>query len=334
MSIMTLVRKTIPFFITRILTYLLFGVIAFVFLGIMIGIGYLVIKLFGESGGAFIFIMVFAFLFVYGGLRFVERYFLYMVKIGHVAVIVELLRTGKIPEGKGQVAYGKEQVTSNFGTSNVAFALDKMVHVAVRQIQRWILRIGNVFSFIPGSKNIIGIINTIMSVSLNYIDEAIVSYIFLRKSEQRQESVWKSASDGVVLYAQSWKGILKTATGSVIFIYAFNIICFLVFVFPLMFVSKLLSGNESGLATFFGFLAIVGAYVLTTILKRAFIDPIVTIAMIRSYQLSIRELEPAMDLQQKLVGVSSGFKKLLDKSNSEQVNEKQTINNDEPVDAT
>src|SRR5690625_889867 len=215
MSIMKLIRKTLPFIITRILIYGLFGLIAFIFLGIMVGIGFLLIKMFGESGGAFILVMILAFGVIYGGLRFLERYVLYMVKMGHVSVVVELLRKGEVPEGKGMVAYGKDQVTESFGASNVAFVVDKMVHGAVRQIQRWIMRIGNFFNFIPGSKNIIGIINAIMSVSLNYIDEAIMSYIFLRKSEKHKESVWKSASDGVVLYAQSWKGVLKAAAGSV-----------------------------------------------------------------------------------------------------------------------
>jgi len=318
MSIMKLIRKTMPFIISRILIYGLFGLAAFIFLGIMVGIGFLLIKLFGESGIAFILVLILAFAVVYGGLRFLERYVLYMVKMGHVSVIVELLRTGEIPEGKGMVAYGKDQVTKNFGASNVAFVIDKMVHAAVRQIQRWIMRIGNIFSFIPGSRNIIGIINAIMSVSLNYIDEAIMSYIFLRKSEEREETVWKSASDGVVLYAQSWKGIIKAAIGSVVFIYLFNIIIFLAFVFPLMFISKIIASGTPGLGTILGSLAIVGAYILTTMLKRALIDPIVTIIMIRSYQMSIRGIEPAMDLQEKLLGISSRFKRLFNKAKEEE----------------
>ncbi|MBO1005308.1 hypothetical protein [Pseudogracilibacillus auburnensis] len=318
MSIMKLFTKTMPFFITRIFIYGIFGLAALIFLGIMVAIGFLVVKMFGESSGAFLIVMLIAFGVVYGALRFVERYVLYMIKIGHVSVIVELLRTGKIPEGKGQVAYGKEQVTTNFGTANVAFVLDSMVHAAVRQIQRWIMRVGDMFSFIPGSKNVIGIINAIMSIALNYIDEAIVSYIFVRKSEGRDETVWKSASDGVVLYAQSWKGILKTSVGSVIFIYLFNIVVFLIFAFPLMFLSKMVTSNTPDAGFLFGALALIGAYVLTTLLKRALIDPLVTIAMIRSYQINIRNLEPAMDLQQKLLGVSSKFKNLVNKSKQEE----------------
>lgn len=57
--------------------------------------------MFGESSGAFFVVMLIAFGVVYGGLKFVERNVLYIVKIGHVSVVVELLRRGKIPEGKG-----------------------------------------------------------------------------------------------------------------------------------------------------------------------------------------------------------------------------------------
>lgn len=316
LSIMQLFRRTFPFVMTRILTYVVFALVAFLFLGIMIGVGFLLIKMFGENSFFFIIVMIISFGAVYGGLKFLERYFLYMVKTGHIAVIVELMQNGKIPEGKGMIAYGKDKVTENFGASNVAFAVDKLVYASVKQIQRWIFRIGNVFSFIPGSKNIIGIINAIMSVSLNYIDEAIMSYIFLQKGKENKQSVWKSASDGVVLYAQSWKGILKTGAGAVLFIYAFNIGVFLLLVFPLMFVGKLIAGDTQGLGTFTGFLAVVGAYVITTVIKRALIDPLVTIAMIRQYQISIRSLEPAIDLQDKLLGVSSRFRQLHNKSKS------------------
>lgn len=319
LSVMKLFTRTLPFFISRIVIYGIFGLAAFVFLGIMVGIGFLLVKLFGDSSAAFLFVMLFAFLAIYGGLRFLERYVLYMVKIGHISVIVELLRNGEVPEGKSQIAYGKDQVTKNFGTANVAFVLDAMIHAAVKQVQRWIIRVGNMFSFIPGSQHVIGIINAIMSISLNYIDEAIVSYIFLRKSDQKDESVWKSASDGVVLYAQSWKGILKTSAGSVVIIFLFNIFTFLLFAFPLMFLSKLLSANTPGVGFLFGFFALIGAYVMMTVLKRALIDPLVTIAMIRSYQMSIRDLEPKVDLHDKLLGVSSKFKQLVSKSKEEQV---------------
>ncbi|WP_438314667.1 hypothetical protein [Sporosarcina sp. FA9] len=329
MTVMQLVRKTMPFLLSRILIYGIFGLAALLFLGIMIGIGFLMLKMFGEGSAAFIIVMLFAFGVIYGGLRFLERYVLYMVKVGHISVVVELLRSGQIPDGKGQIAYGKDQVKKNFGSANVAFVIDNAVHGAVKQIQRWMLRVGEFFNFVPGAKNIIGILNSIMSVSLNYIDEAVVSYIILRRNEERDETVWKSASDGVVLYAQSWKGIIKTAAGAVLLIYAFSIITFLVFALPLMGIGKLMTLNSPELGFFTGAIAVIAAYVLTVVLKRAIVDPIVTIAMIRSYQMSIKNLEPEIDLQQKLLGVSGKFKNLFNKGNEappHQVNPPNPVN--------
>lgn len=317
MSVMKLITTTMPFFLMRFLVYAIFAFVALIFLGIMIGIGFLMARLFGESSGAFLIVMVLAFGGIFGGLRFLERYVLYIVKIGHISVVVELLKNGTIPEGKGQIAYGKEQVTKNFGSANVAFVMDNLIHGAVKQIQRWMLRVGNFFNFIPGAKNIIGILSAIMSVSLNYIDEAVISYTILRRNEKREETVWKSAADGVVLYAQSWKSMIKTAAGSVVFIYGFSIVTFLVFALPLMALSKILSRNTPEVGFLLGFIALVGAYALTVAIKRAVIDPVVTIAMIRSYQSSIEGIEPAMDLQKKLLGVSGRFKKLFNKAEEE-----------------
>lgn len=325
LSITELITKTLPFFLMRILVYGLFGVISLIFLGIVVGIGYLLIRLVGDVGVALIFVIVIAFLILYGALKFVERYVLYMVKLGHVSVIVELLRTGNIPEGKGLVAYGKDQVKESFGSSNVAFVLDKMVYAAVKQIQRWVMRIGELFSFLPGSNTVISIVNSIMSVSLNYIDEAIMSYIFLRKTEIRDVNVWKEASDGVILYAQSWKGIIKSAAISVMFIYAFNIIMFLILVFPLVLLVGLFPQEIDGIGLFLGFLAVLAAFILTTLLKRALIDPVVTIIMVRSYQMNIRDQQPSIDLHNQLLGISPRFKRLVTKAKEETINSSPTI---------
>src|SRR5690625_4902050 len=148
MSVMKLITTTMPFFLMRFLVYGIFAFTALIFLGIMIGIGFLMTRLFGESSGAFLIVIVLAFGGIYGGLRFLERYVLYIVKVGHISVVVELLKNGTVPEGKGQIAYGKEQVTKNFGSANVAFVMDNLIHGAVKQIQRWMLRIGEFFNSI------------------------------------------------------------------------------------------------------------------------------------------------------------------------------------------
>src|SRR5699024_7656285 len=97
----------------------------------------------------------------------------------------------------------------------------------------------------------------------------------------------------------------------------FNIVIFLMFALPFMFVGRIIAGGTEGLGMLMGFLALLAAAILTTMLKRAIVDPVVTIMMIRQYQMSIRGLEPSMDLQEKLLGVSSRFKNLFKKSQEE-----------------
>lgn len=316
---MQLVRRTIPFFISRIIVYGIFFLISIVFLGLMLGLCILLFNLFEFGSGFLLLIIIGTFFTVLGGLRFAERYFLYLVKVGHVAVITELLRNGEVPDGKSQLSYGKEQVKENFGSANVAFVVDNIIYGAIRQIQRWMMRIGNFFSFIPGAKNIIGILTKIMEVSLRYVDESILSYIFLRKKEGKEESVWKSACDGVVLYAQSWKKVMTTSVGIVAFVYVCNFLLFIISVFPLVAIASAIASN-SGVASFLGFLAVVGAYTFTTVMKRAFIDPVAMIAMIRAYQTNIKGLEPSMDLQEKLLGISKKFRELFNKSKEDTKN--------------
>ncbi|PYZ97700.1 hypothetical protein CR205_03650 [Alteribacter lacisalsi] len=321
MSIVQLAMRTLPFFVFRIAVYAVFGLVSLTFLGLMIGLGILLFRWFEFASGFFLLMMAGTFFGVLGILRFIERYFLYMVKVGHIAVVTELLRTGKVPEGKNQIEFGKDQVKNHFGSANVAFVLDKIVYGAVRQIQRWLMQIGNFFNFVPGAQKVIRIVSKIMEVSLRYIDEAVLSYVMLRKSDMddqqtdplERDSVWKSAFDGVVLYAQSWKKIGMTAAGIVAGVYVLNILVFLIAVFPLMAIGTAVA-SSAGAGAVIGYFAIIGAYIFTSMFKRAFVDPLAMIAMVRTYQISVSEMEPSIDLQQKLLGVSSKFKELFNKS--------------------
>lgn len=298
----------------RIVIYGLIAFLSLIFLGIMVGIGYALYDWFGEVGVPFIVVMLIVLLIVHGTLRFMERYVLYMIKLGHIAVVVELLRTGKLPEGKGLIGYGKVKVIESFGSAHVEFVVDKMIYATVRQVQRWIVPIGEWLRFAPGSGVLIGILNSILSVGLNYIDKPIMSYIFLRKSEKHPEIVWKSASDGIMLYAQSWQGIIKSSVISVLLIYAFNIIMFLLCVIPFLAIVHSFPQEAERIGIFYGILAIIAVIVVTTVLKRGFIDPIVTIIMIRDYHMNIRGQAPSIDLQEKLLNISPRFKRLFSKT--------------------
>ena len=64
----------------------------------------------------------------------IVRYLGYLVDAGHVAVLVDAVTTGSVVEN--QVQYGKNKVLERFATSSVFFALDRLMHGAVKQVQR------------------------------------------------------------------------------------------------------------------------------------------------------------------------------------------------------
>lgn len=127
--------KTMPYLVFRAMVY--FGIaLGYVLLcGIGAGIGYGVGSLGGpdgQAGGAF-----------WGGLIgfgvgsgimfFLREYLLYVVKAGHIAVLVELLDGRPLPDGKGQVAYGTSVVKQRFVQSSVLFALDRLLKGVIQQ---------------------------------------------------------------------------------------------------------------------------------------------------------------------------------------------------------
>lgn len=216
LSSFELLKRTTPFLFARIGIYLCFMIGSFIYVLIVSGIGWQVFKFMGD--GAFVPIIILMLVALFGGygiIRWLERYFVFLVKAGHIYVMTELLIEGDIPEGKSQLSYGKDKVVETFGKTNVFFVVDTLVDGAVRQIQRWIMKTADFFSFIPQAQTLMGIISQVLGTSLQYVDEAVLCYTM--KEENNGKSVWRNSGDGIVYYAQSWKGILKTAVIIVIF---------------------------------------------------------------------------------------------------------------------
>lgn len=314
-STWSLLVKTTPFIWMRLLVYMLFAVGSIVLMGIFVGIGALVLKLFGDSGLFVVLIVVFAIGSVFAIYRLLERYVLYLLKAAHIAVLVELMDHGSVPEGKGQIAYGKDRVAAMFGTTSAFFAVDQLVAASVKQIHRWLMRLGNLLHAIPGAKVIINIISMVLGIALNYIDEAVLSRVMKHKKENPEANVWKTSADGVVLYAQSWKGMIGTAAGVALFSIVLVVVSFLITLFPLLALAKL-AGSETN--SFMGILAFIGALTVSTAMKGAFVDPVATIAMIRTYHMKTAGVTPSIDLTDKMKSVSKKFRDLAGKSGDRQ----------------
>ena len=58
---------------------------------------------------------------------FLREYLLYIVKAGHIAVLVELLDDGELPGGRGQINHATEVVKQRFGQASILFGVDQLV---------------------------------------------------------------------------------------------------------------------------------------------------------------------------------------------------------------
>ena len=108
-------------------------------------------------------------------LYWMREYILYVVKAGHIAVMVHLIDGRDVPGGQGQIAYARQVVTERFAEANMLFVLDQLVKGAIRAITGLI---GGIAAFlpIPGLQGLVSFINTVIRLSLTYVDEIILGY--------------------------------------------------------------------------------------------------------------------------------------------------------------
>ncbi len=293
-----LFRKTMPFAIAKLVLGAATVLISVILLAILLGIGLLF-----DGGGMAICILIW--IGATGVVRFViMHYFGYLVKAGHIAVLAEAVTTGKVPDN--QVNYGKEIVKKRFATSNIYFAVDKLVSGAVKQIQRGISKLGNALDFVPGMGAVTNIANFFVELSLGYVDECCLGYTFYKK----EEGAFKSACDGVVIYAQNIKHLLKNAAKTMLKVLAAALVVLIAVFIPIGLIFKLLDLNS-----FIGFLL---ALFVTWVIKFAFLDSFILCQTMASYMEVAPKTQITFDLYGKLSGISRSFKELFNKGKAEQ----------------
>lgn len=240
----------------------------------------------------------------WGAYKFLMNYCGYMIKAAHVAVISTAVTKGEIPDD--MVNAGKEMVKERFATTNVYFVIDKLVSGAVSQLQRTVGRVGDFFSFIPGMESVTGILQKFIGISLGYIDECCLGYTFINK----EQNAFKSACDGVCIYFQNVKTLLKNAAVVTIVVVVAS---FLAWIVPF--------AAFGGLFALFHWpkiVAFIFALIAAVVIKKAFVDSYMLVKMMVSYMEVAPTTEISFDLYDKLCKLSSKFKELFNKSKEEQ----------------
>jgi len=301
---MRLMRKTAPFILFRMAVY--FGIAAayVIVTGTGAGIGWGVGAMGDEDfrasatlwGGGL------GFALTAGVIYFLREYILYMVKAGHIAVMVELLEGRDLPDGKGQIAYAQAMVKERFGQSSILFAVDQLVKGVVRAITGLIQGIAS-FLPIPGLSNIMGVVRAFLRVAVGLIDEVILAQIF----RTRSENPWETARDAVVLYGQNAKPMMINAAWITVISYALAFVVFLLMLAPAGAIVYLMPGAVSAGGFVFAILFAWAA-------KVALIEPFAIACLLQAFFKVTEGQEPKPEWVAKLDGASAKFDKLAEKA--------------------
>ena len=295
-----LMRRTAPFVIFRVIVY--FGISAAFILatGTGAGVGWGV-GAFGDD--EFRVSSVFygglaGFSITAGVLFFLRDYILYIVKAGHIAVMVELMQGGTIPNGRAQIIYARDVVKQRFGQASALFALDQLIKGVVGAVTGLMQGILSILP-IPGLDRIMGVVRAYLKLAVGLVDEVILAHAIRTKSD----NPWTSAQEALVLYAQNARPMLINAAWLTLIVYGLSFVVFLLMLAPAAAVVYLLPGAWSAGGFVF---AILFAWAV----KAALIEPFAIACLLQVFFKVTEGQVPNPEWQAKLASVSDKFKKL------------------------
>lgn len=301
---LAMMGRTWPFIVFRMVVY--FGIaVAYVLVtGVGAGIGWGV-GAFGDEdfrasaifwGGAA------GFGLTAGVLYFLREYILYIVKAGHIAVLVELLDGREIPDGRSQIDYATGIVRERFAQANVLFAMDQLVKGVLAAITGIVQGVASLIP-IPGLQQFVSIIRAFLRIAVGLVDEVILAHAI----RTRAVNPWASARDALVLYGQNYPVMLKNAAWLTVITYVLAFLVFLVMLAPAAAVVWLIPGGWSAGGFVF---AILFAWAV----KVALIEPFAIASMMQVFFKTIEGQVPDPVWEERLTSASKKFNQLKDRA--------------------
>ena len=299
-----LMLKTLPFIIFRLMVY--FGVaLAYVLMtGIGAGVGW-GIGGFGEEGfrAASTFWGGLIGFGIVGAIMYALReYLLYVVKAGHIAVLVELIDGGSLPEGRGQLQHASGVIRERFGQASLLFAVDQLIKGVLRSITGMFRTLFRLLP-IPGAQTLLRIVEGFLRMAVGFIDEVILAYCI----RTRADNAWEASRESLVLYGQNARPMLKNAAWLTLFVYGLAFIIFLVMLAPAALVAYLIPGGWSATG-------VVVALIFAWSVKAALLEPFAVACMMQAYFKAIEGQQPDPEWEARLDGMSSKFRRLKEKA--------------------
>lgn len=297
-----LMVQTLPFILMRMAVY--FGITLAYLVAVGAGalVGYGVGHVSEDPAVFSIWGGIFGFGAVSVAVYWVREYLLYLLKAGHIAVLVELMQGKELPEGRGQIEHARAVVTARFGEASVLFVLDQLIKSVIAAITGLI---GGIAAFIPlpGLNGVAAFINTVIRISLTYVDEIILGYNIRINSS----NPWESSRQGLVLYAQNGRVMIKNAIWLSVMLWVLAALVFLVMLAPMATLFYFLPGDIAGWS-------FIAAIIFAWAFKAALLEPFAIAALMDVYFRVIEGQTPNVEWDRKLSEASSKFNELKERA--------------------
>jgi hypothetical protein len=299
-----LMMKTMPFIVFRILVYAGIAIAYVLATGIGAGVGW-GIGAFGDDdfrAGSIFWGGAIGFGLTAGVLYFLREYILYIVKAGHIAVLVKLIDGEQVPDGQNQIGYATDIVRARFVEASVLFGVDQLIKGVLNAIIGIVQGVASLLP-IPGLSNIVGIIRAFLRIAVGLVDEVILAYAIRTNST----NPWASAQTALVLYAQNYPTMLRNAAWLTVITYGLAFLVFLVMLAPAALIVYLIPGGWSA----GGFLF---ALIFAWAVKAALIDPFAIAALMEVYFKTTAGQSPDPEWDGRIGSVSRKFNELKEKA--------------------
>jgi len=240
---------------------------------------------------------------------FVVRYALYLITAGHVAVLTELVTTGRIGAGsEGMFAYGKRIVLERFGEVNVLFGVDLLVRGIVHAFNRTLSLISRLIP-LPALRLVVRLANAVVRATTAYITQTIFSYNLARGDG----NVWRSSKDALIYYGQNSTELLKTAVWIVVVDIVLTVALWAVMLAPAFVLAAILPASAKA-AGFVVALAI--AALLASNVRQAFLKPVFLVMIMTRFHALVRHQAINLEWDERLSHVSRKFGQLKDNASA------------------
>ncbi len=240
---------------------------------------------------------------IFGAVMYWAReYILYIVKAGHIAVLVELIDGKPMPQGRGQIGHAAAVVRQRFPQASVLFVMDQLIRGVIRAVSGLARGILTVLP-VPGARQVGAILSAFLRVAVGFVDEVILAHAI----RTRSDNAWGSAREALVLYGQNWKVMLKNAAWLAIFVYGLGFLVFLVMLAPAALVVYLMPGAWAAGGVVF-------ALLFAWSVKAALLEPFALACMMQVFFKTIEGQQPNPEWDARLEQMSGKFRKLKDRA--------------------